>query len=293
MLALVAALLLTAPTAQQPPGNGMTVPAKMDNAERSSADELLRRAINEYAYGNYGAAIDQLRALLYPMRLVSDSQVIEARKYLGLSYYLLSRPVDMREELEKLLYIDPDYQLDPFSIPPPIIDEFERIREQAKPQLDVIRLRRAEQSGNASAVRRIEASIPPTTGARGVTSFLPFGVGQFENGDASMGLFFALTEAVLLGLNIAAYLYATYGIGDDYPSGDHGLVRGLQITQYASLSLFALTWGIGVYHARLQVTPAIAPRTQVSPVSSALEAPRYDPSVLARPSGGLLFQLTF
>ncbi len=292
MLALVVALLMTAPKAQAVPGNGAASSAKADAGDQSSAEESLRRAINEYAYGNYGAAIDQLRTQLYPMRLVSDSQVIEARKYLGLSYYLLNRPAEMREELEKLLYLDPDYQLDPFSIPPPIIEEFERIREEAKPQLDVIRLRRAEQSGNVSAVRRIEASVP-TTGARGITSFLPFGVGQFENGDSSMGLFFALTEAILLGLNLASYLFATYGVGDDYPAGDHGLVRGLQITQYASLSLFALTWGVGVYHARLQFTPALAPRTQLAPVPSALEVPRYDPSVLARPSGGLLFQLTF
>lgn len=286
MWLVVAALLLQAPKAPTPTSVPVPAPAKADTADVTSADESLRRAINEYAYGNYGAAIDQLRALLYPMRLVSDSQVIEARKYLGLSYYLLNRPADMREELSKLLYVDPDYQLDPFSIPPAIIEEFERIREELRPQLDVIRLRRAEQSGNTSAVRRIEQSVP-NGGARGITSFLPFGVGQFENGDSSMGLFFALTEAILLGLNIAAYLYGTYGVGDDYAASDHGLVRGLQITQYTALSLFALTWGIGVYHARLQITPAIPPVTQM------VDTPRYDPSVLARPSGGLLFQLSF
>ncbi len=89
------------------------------------------------------ATIDQLRSLLYPMRLYSDGQVIDARKYLGLSYYLMNREQDMREEFQKLLYLDPDYQLDPFSIPPPIIEVFEHIRTDMRPQLDVIRLRKS------------------------------------------------------------------------------------------------------------------------------------------------------
>ena len=43
-------------------------------------DAELRRAGNEYAYGNYEEAILQLQNLLYPMRLTSEQQVLEARE---------------------------------------------------------------------------------------------------------------------------------------------------------------------------------------------------------------------
>ena len=45
-------------------------------------DAELRRAGNEYAYGNYEEAILQLQNLLYPMRLTSEQQVLEARELL-------------------------------------------------------------------------------------------------------------------------------------------------------------------------------------------------------------------
>ena len=90
-------------------------------ADPAGIEDALRRAKNEYAYGNYEAAVEQLHALLYPMQLSTDEQVIGARKYLALSYYLLDRLDEVGEEFAKLLHLDPDYELDPYTVAPPVI----------------------------------------------------------------------------------------------------------------------------------------------------------------------------
>ncbi len=71
-------------------------------------DRDLRRAGNEYAYGNYEEAILQLQSLLYPVKLVTEEQVVEARELLALCYYVTGRLDRMGTEFAKLLYVDPD-----------------------------------------------------------------------------------------------------------------------------------------------------------------------------------------
>lgn len=218
-------------------------------------DEL-RRAKNEYSYGSYDDAAKRLHGLLYPMRLTSDEQVIEARKYLALSYYLLDQTGPMGEEFEKLLYLDPDYQLDPFTVAPAVIEVFEQVRARLKPQLDVIRQRKTDESLASGGPRRIiEQRIVEKSE---LALWMPFGLGQLENGDRALGIFFAVVEAALLAGNVAAYLYLTYGLGDDYPTSDANFVRGVTITQYASLGLFLGVWAVGAVHAQLNFVPEVA-----------------------------------
>jgi tetratricopeptide (TPR) repeat protein len=248
-------------------------------------EDALRRAKNEYAYGNYEAAVDQLTGLLYPMRLSTDEQVIEARKYLALSYYLLDRLDQVGEEFAKLLHLDPDYQLDPYTVAPPVIEMFESIRRQLKPELDAIRQlksdRKLEQPLQPGVQREIERVIIEKSE---LALYLPFGLGQFQNGDTGLGIAFAVSEALLLALNIGCWLYAVEGVGNNYPEEDRLLVQALTVTQYASLALFGLTWTLGVFHARLHFEPQAAGPETVREVPLA---------TTGRLAPGLLFTLVF
>jgi tetratricopeptide (TPR) repeat protein len=225
-------------------------------ADPTSIEDELRRARNEYAYGNYEAAVEQLRALLYPMKLSTDAQVIEARKYLALSYYLLDRPESMKEEFEKLLYLDPDYELDPFTVAPAVVDRFEAIRKELKPGLDTIRRRRSEEklgSGQGLGILRvIETRLVERSD---IATFMPFGVGQFQNDDLRWGLFFCVTEAVLLSVNVGSYLWGLKV--RHYTAEQRGTVEALGAAQYASLALFGTVWALGVFQARLNFAPTL------------------------------------
>jgi tetratricopeptide (TPR) repeat protein len=199
-----------------------------------TVEQELRRAKNEYAYGNYATAVESLRSLLYPMRLTSDEQVIEARKYLALSYYLLERYDEVGEEFAKLLLLEPDYQLDPFTVAPPVIDMFEQVRLKLKPELDVIRQLRSDTKLETPPKAGVEREIERTITERSdFMTFMPFGAGQIQNGDLGWGLLFGVTEVALLAVNIAAYLYLVYGVGD-YQEDE---VEKRQLETYTYLTL--------------------------------------------------------
>jgi len=225
-------------------------------ADPGDVESQLRRAKNEYAYGNYEQAATQLRALIYPMTLTRDEQVIEARKYLALSYYLLGKNAAAAEELTKLLYLSPDFQFDPYAIAPPVIEFLEIIRDKLKPELDAIRQRKSDDKLLASSrvgfVRIVEQTFYERSE---FATLMPFGVGQFQNGDAGLGVSFALGELALLGANLGAYLWTT-SLGD-YSAADRRLAQSLTIAQYASAGLFGLLWSFGVFQARLNFAPLV------------------------------------
>jgi tetratricopeptide (TPR) repeat protein len=240
LVGVLGAFLLTQAQGQPP-----TAPAREDP---------LRRARNEYAYGNYQEAADALRDLLYPMRLSTDGQVIEARKYLALSYYLLDKMDAVQDEFAKLLYLDPDYLLDPFSVAPSVIECFEGVRRRLKTQLDNIRQRKSEERvPRANPLVRVEYTR--YVEHSDFASFMPFGTGQFQNGDVGWGVMFCMTEVALLAVNVGSYLWGLQLL--HYRADQRGLVRTLNITQYASLALLGSVWGAGVFHARLHFNPLV------------------------------------
>jgi tetratricopeptide (TPR) repeat protein len=218
----------------------------------------LRRARNEFAYGNYNLAAEKLRELLYPMRLYNDDQVIETRKYLALSYYLLGKVNAAKEEFGKLLYLSPDYQLDPYTVPPPIIELFELVRSQMKPELDAIRQRQSDEQLQAATKSGYVRHVDQTMLERSeLATFLPFGVGQFQNGDYGWGAVFAISELALLGVNIGAYLWATSYGPTYHDQSRQRLVQALTVAQYSSLALFGVVWSVGVFQARLSFQPLV------------------------------------
>lgn len=220
-----------------------------------TVQDELRRALNEYHYGNYQSAITQLRGLVYPMRLNTDDQFIEARKYLALSYYLTEQHELVEDEFAKLLHLSPDHELDPFEVPPPIIEIFERVRKQLKPQLDVIREKKREAEFKRAqlglTIRTVERTLVEQSQ---IATLLPFGTGQFQNGDVGLGVAFLITELALVGVNIGSHL-ASLSM-DQYAPSDRSLVELLTLVQYASLALFGVTWSAGIFEARLHFIPA-------------------------------------
>lgn len=283
-----------APESDTPPEAAAPSDAPAETLDQPSVEDELRRAKNEYAYGNYEESVRRLRSLLYPMRLRSDEQVIEARRYLALSYYLLDEREMLEEEFRKLLFLDPDYELDPFSIAPPVIELFEQVRKELAPELDAIRQRKADERLSQTSTEGLLRTIDRTVTERSeLATFLPFGVGQFQNGDTELGIFFAASEAVLLAVNVGAFLYARYGIGDSFDPEEENTVRALAFAQYGSLVLFATVYSLGVFQARLNFVPTIETppviRDQpLSPLNAPLGNSRMPPL-----SPGVIFGLDF
>ena len=133
-----------------------------------------------------------------------------------------------RDAFVHLLSIDPDQTLDPFLVPPPIVDFFDKVRAEAEPELAPLRERKKqlkEQERLAEeARRRLLAEEQIRSGPPSkiilvqehvyMLNFLPFGVGQFQNGDTTKGIIIAVSQVVLGAVNLGAIL-AHNAIADD------------------------------------------------------------------------------
>jgi tetratricopeptide (TPR) repeat protein len=209
---------------------------------RATPVDALNRARNAYAYGNYAEAIQVLRSVLYPLKLRDEDRIVEARQLLGVCHYFVKDLEAAREEFERLLYLRPKHELDPLLIPPPVIEFFEKVREKIRDRLARLHpeVRRAP-AGPVTIVREVERRHL-------VLSFVPFGVGQFQNGRAGKAAFFLSAQVATLATNLITYAIAESKRLPDgrFDPRDEGLARNLRAAQIVSLSAFGalVAWGI-------------------------------------------------
>lgn len=134
-----------------------------------------------------------------------------------------------------LLLLVPDHALDPYSVPPPVLERFEQLRAAMEPELLAVRrqaqaLREAqraleqERERGAEAARRggeaLEAQRERTAEAvrlvdayRPLVVLLPFGAGQFQQGRKTVGTVLAITEGTL-ALGSAATFITWHALRD-------------------------------------------------------------------------------
>lgn len=156
---------------------------------------------------------------------IRDPLVIpEARKYLAATYLYLRRRRDAEFQFEQLLRDHPDSRLDPVTFSSEVIQVFDGVRErlqQDRAQADAARARAeaARQAAlDAARARRQQLLLQLIALAQEevvvrhelALALLPYGAGQFQNGNQGLGLFFLATELGLTGLvagtAVGAYL---------------------------------------------------------------------------------------
>jgi tetratricopeptide (TPR) repeat protein len=240
----------------------------------ATPDADLKRARDRYEFGAYADAAGTLQQLLSRNPDLPEAQALEAWRILGFAEYQLGDTKAARAAFVHLLSIDPDQTLDPFLVPPPIVDFFDKVRAEAEPELAPLRERKKqvkEQERLAEeARRRLLAEEQVRTGPPSkivvvqehvyLLNFLPFGVGQFQNGDTTKGIIIAVSQVVLGAINIGA-IFAHNAIADDpsrrcsvstptnctnppIPDSDRALLQNIDIVKYVSAGLF---WGVYVY----------------------------------------------
>lgn len=230
-----------------------------------------RRAEYEYEYGNYRKAIELFENLLNPLRISDEEKVVTAYQLLGISCFLENEREKAREAFIQVLHRQPDFHLNPVVIPPPIVEYFDDIRIELKPQLDEIRRRREEMA------RRQEAEVTVYIERKVAThsfllNFFPFGVGQFQNGEKAKGVALLVSQAVSAGASLTAYT-VVQSMKDSAGWFDHpGQARAWQVVQLSSGGLFFALYTLGVVDAirhyqeevSLETTRKQAPAKEVS-----------------------------
>ena len=219
-----------------------------------SASDMLRRSQNNYAYGEYSLAISLVEQALSREVALSPDERITARQLLGLSSYLANDLDKARAAFTDLLLQAPKHGLDPFSVAPPIIEFFEAIRKDLEPQLKALTQTQSIDDPEPEPERRGERSqiierIVVERSPLGL--FMPFGFGQYQNGETTLGHTLLGVQLTALAVNISAYYLAR-----SYRR-DPELGRMFSQLQYGGLALFGLSWSAGVVQARLNFVPRV------------------------------------
>lgn len=215
---LLAAALLTAartaPIAPPKRGNG----AAATPTPPATPGEAFERGRIAFGRGEWARAIQILRPLLYPeLQLENDEQVVQAHRMLGVALLFEGQRDEARQELTRLLELRPDFRFDPLLDPAPVVDFFNSILREREAQIAELEARRRAAE---EAERRAEAErAPPRIVERRIErhsyllSFVPFGAGQFQNGQRRKGVFFLAAESVLAAASVGAFAtnFALYG----------------------------------------------------------------------------------
>lgn len=150
--------------------------------------------------------------------LESQPLVLESRKYLAAAYVFEGREGAAADQFERLLREEPTYELDTTQFPREVVQLFERVRARLAERREMEAARAALEADVARLRAENEAMRVQLDGERTIAvprsqwlMQIPFGVGQFENGEEGLGWFFLVTEALATaGLGISLTLHQAY-----------------------------------------------------------------------------------
>ncbi len=288
-------------------------------ATPARADEWddFEQARTAYLAQDYGIAATRLEALIggEPPALQNETLLLESRKYLGAAYLFLGRRDDAEQQFTLLLRQDASYQIDPIQFPQALVQAFDQARARVSRELEEAaeRAEREERERrerelrllleNEGRIRELEAlarqETVRTENSRWLAA-LPFGIGQFRNGNRGLGRAFAVSQTLLFTAGAITY-FGNQALRDWDPlnppptrlslRGLEVLSDFLRISNYVSVSAFAGLAIAGIVEAQVRFRPVIVrtrPRALPGESESGNEASRLELELAAGPFGGSL-----
>ncbi len=245
------------------------------------------KARASYLARNYTEAESRLRALVNPQTGAKELSLLsQARMYLSAVLLAQSQREAAVELFESMILADPQFEPDPLSFPGDVINTFFDVRGQLQEKIrqsaqNAARFE-AERRARAEAVLRKEAmwlaKVKQMAGEETITvrhsrllAWLPFGAGQFQNGDRLLGWTFLASEAVCMlgtGITVPMFLDARAHADDESRAGDlerkaqlyqdrAATVRAVNLSFAGALAALAIT---GVVQANLAYSPEVVER---------------------------------
>ncbi|MCP4446211.1 MAG: hypothetical protein GY811_12835 [Myxococcales bacterium] len=214
----------------------------------ASPAEELEEARDTFLAGDFESAVGRFSALLYPTsRLADESLIAESHLLLGVSYFETKQRDSAKREFEEALFLDATLRLDASIFSAEVIPFFNGIRtdieRKAKTAAESEQLARKQQ-----ALDRALRNLVVLEKRRYWVNFVPFGAGQFQNGQSRKGFAFFAAEALAGGTAVGLWSYQVikYGFRGKVPRDEVSTVNTLQVLQIGSGALFyaLLAWGI-------------------------------------------------
>jgi hypothetical protein len=231
----------------------------------------------------------------------------QARMYLGAILVLGARKDEAATQFERLLLDDPQFEPDPLSFPTEVLNSFIDVRATLRDRLQAAAQLAAKQAAEARAreeadrkreaqrVRMLEELAREekiTVRHSRLVASVPFGVGQFQNGQNALGWIFLGSEVALLTASVITLpIYATAvarqdeeaAAGDPERKADeyHRRAEAAQLANLGINAAFLLTAGVGVLQAHLSYVDAKVER-RLRPLDL-----KVQPTASLLPGGGM------
>ena len=244
------------------------------SAALAQSDLRVIQGMRFYGEGEFAKARDVLVTAVESPAL-SRTQRVRARIYLAASYYALNDMASAKGQFLALARSDPDTKIDPVMFVPELVALFDDAKEEVARETPAEPPRPA-----APPVEKKVELVPapaPAPGPPLALAFVPFGVGQFANGDGGRGW-------IYLGAEAAAYAVATGGLfyfeslkreGTFLGGGsfeDPAQARAIQNVYLAGFWAGNALAAIGIADAVLTRRPAPPPvKIAVAPSGAAVE----------------------
>jgi len=244
-------------------------------ADELSDFEAARRNYDRQSYEKAARGLESLVGGAVP-RARNPVVRLEARKYLGATYLFLAKDEAAREQFRLLLEEDPDYDIDQLAFPEAVVRTFQEVRAEVKDELAKKRAleearkqreRAAELEALISQQQRIQAleELAATETVEKVNSrwiaALPFGIGQFQNGNRKLGIMFAVTESAFLAASVATFV-GHNSLRDENPAPSElaraeRVEKALRIGNWVSVGALLSFYVAGVVEAEVRFKPVI------------------------------------
>lgn len=179
-------------------------------AAQATPEDDLRDAENSYLYGDYPRVIAKLEPLVEPDILLADpDDLARAYELLGLSTFFMDRVADARGWFERLIRFRPDARLNPVLVPPPAVGLFDDVRESLADEIarmqEALRQQREEEAERERLARLTRVRVETRVNSRLIAT-LPFGAGQFQNGQDGLGYTLLATQLATGAASLGCFI---------------------------------------------------------------------------------------
>jgi hypothetical protein len=262
--------------------------AALSIVRRASADDLqiFELAKNRIDAGQYNEAIEQFAVMLDPEKppcqsatsggcRLTDADLIErARTYYAVALVAVQRPADAEVQIAQILRKNPAFSPDPALFPAEVIDRFTQVRGRLREELEAVARKKAEEERRArlaveyvreqerrelEALRRLAGQETVVEVHSRWIAALPFGVGQFQNGQKGLGWFFLASQAVMGGVSIgtSASLIHYNNLNEDQIDKEavNATIADIQIINGVAFGAWASLVVAGVVQAQIAFVP--------------------------------------
>lgn len=248
-------------------------------APRAAADEVsdFEEAVNAYDRDEHALCVRRFTDFLDRKDVREPRLVKRSRMYLAACLLAQSKEADAEKAMESLVLDDPNFRPDPAAFSRRVLDQFARVRARMAAEIERIererlakedaerkrkeeeRRREAQRLAMLERLAREEYMVKRNSR---VFATVPFGVGQLQNGQRSLGFVFMGAEAAFATASVVTY-FAKESIEANYVSGTSD--RQATIDQRDRLVLlnrlafgaFVATAIGGVVHAHLTFVPEV------------------------------------